>query len=166
MKKQQIENSKKSEISEKLFRVFLFPSFRFCPVAKIENSDLKISEKNFRVFDLVVQIPLRISSVTSKNIYINNNYTLISANFEAFRCGTYLRAAFKRGRCLCQRKKNYANDTLKLSHCIFPNNNEQLLLCFIFSHIPELLASFIVSLLAYLLHMHFTLVAVRSCSGF
>ena len=127
MKKWQIENSEKSEISEiseKLFRVFLFPSFRFCPVAKIENSDLKISEKNFQVFDLVVQIPLRISSVTSKNIYINNNYTLISANFEAFRCGAYLRAAFKRGRCLCQRKKNYANDTLKLSHCIFPNNNE------------------------------------------
>ena len=55
MKKWQIENSEKSEISEKLFRVFFFPSFRFCPTAKIENSDLKISEKNFRgfrVFDL------------------------------------------------------------------------------------------------------------------
>ena len=52
MKKWQIENS---EISEKLFRVFLFPSLRFCPIAKIKNSDLKISEKNFedfRVFDL------------------------------------------------------------------------------------------------------------------
>ena len=47
MKKWQIENL---EISEILFRVFLFPSFRFCPIAKIENSDLKISEKNFRVF--------------------------------------------------------------------------------------------------------------------
>ena len=47
MKKWQIENS---EISEMLFRVFLFPSFRFCPIAKIENSDLKISGKNFRVF--------------------------------------------------------------------------------------------------------------------
>ena len=55
MKKWQIENSETSEISdilEILFRVFLFPSFRFCPKAKIENSDLKISEKKFRVFDL------------------------------------------------------------------------------------------------------------------
>ena len=34
----------------KLFRVFLFPSFRFFPTAKIENSDLKILEKNFRDF--------------------------------------------------------------------------------------------------------------------
>ena len=32
----------------KLFRVLLFPSFRFCPTAKIKNSDLKILEKNFR----------------------------------------------------------------------------------------------------------------------
>ena len=50
MKKWHIENSEKSEISEfseKLFRVFLFPSLRFCPTAKIENSDLKILEKNF-----------------------------------------------------------------------------------------------------------------------
>ena len=54
MKKWEIENSEKSEISEiseKLFRVFLFPSFRFCPTAKIENSDLKIFEKNFRDFE-------------------------------------------------------------------------------------------------------------------
>ena len=64
MKKWQIENSEKSkklEISEKLFRVFFFPSFRFCPTAKIENSNLKILEKNFRdfrgfrVFDLAIQ---------------------------------------------------------------------------------------------------------------
>ena len=51
MKKWKIENSEKSEISEiseKLFRVFLFHSFRFCPTAKIENSDLKILDKNFR----------------------------------------------------------------------------------------------------------------------
>ena len=51
MKKWQIENSEKSEISEvweKLFRVFLFPSFRFCPTVKIENSDLKFLEKDFR----------------------------------------------------------------------------------------------------------------------
>ena len=53
MKKWQIENSETleiSEISEILVQVFLFPSFRFCPAAKIENSDLKISVKNFRVF--------------------------------------------------------------------------------------------------------------------
>ena len=61
MKKWQIKNSKKSEISEiseKLFQVFLFPSFQFCPTAKIENSELKILEKNFRVFrvfDLTIE---------------------------------------------------------------------------------------------------------------
>ena len=44
------ETSEISEISEILFRVFLFPSFRFCPIVKIEDSDLKISEKNARVF--------------------------------------------------------------------------------------------------------------------
>ena len=73
MKKWQIENSETSEvskISEILFRVFLFPRFRFCPIAKIENSDLKILEKNFQafrdfrvfrvfqVFDLAVWNPL------------------------------------------------------------------------------------------------------------
>ena len=47
MKKWQIENSETSEILEKLFRVFLFPSFRFWPTAKIEYSDLKMSEKKF-----------------------------------------------------------------------------------------------------------------------
>ena len=58
MKKRQMENSetsKISEISEILFRVFLFPSFRFPSTAKIKNSDLKISEKifrGFRVFEL------------------------------------------------------------------------------------------------------------------
>ena len=60
MKKWQIESSETLEISEILFQVFLFPSFRFCPIAKIENSDLEILEKNvrvfrdFRVFDLAV----------------------------------------------------------------------------------------------------------------
>ena len=44
MKKWQIKNL------EKLFRAFLFLSFQFCPKAKIENSDLKISQKNFRDF--------------------------------------------------------------------------------------------------------------------
>ena len=60
-KKGQFENSETSEISEKLFRAIFFPSFQFCPRAEIENSDLKIPEKNFwdfqdfrgfRVFDL------------------------------------------------------------------------------------------------------------------
>ena len=69
MKKWQIENLEKSEISEKLFLVFLFPGFRFCPTAKIENSDLKISEKNFRdfrdsrgfrVFDLTMKFQVSI----------------------------------------------------------------------------------------------------------
>ena len=63
MKKWQIENSQKSEISEKPFQVSLFPSFRVCSTAKIENSDLKFWEKNvrdfrdfsgFRVFDLAL----------------------------------------------------------------------------------------------------------------
>ena len=62
MKKWQTENSETSEIleiSEILFLVFLNPSFRFCPIAKIENLDLKISEKNFqdfRVIDLATKI--------------------------------------------------------------------------------------------------------------
>ena len=47
MKKWQIENSVTSEISEILLRVLLFPSFQFYPTTKIENSDLKTSEKNF-----------------------------------------------------------------------------------------------------------------------
>ena len=40
MKKWQIENSEISKILEILFRVFLFPSFRFCPIAKIEFSEI------------------------------------------------------------------------------------------------------------------------------
>ena len=50
MKKWQIKNSETLEILEILFRVFLFPSFRFYPTAKIKNSDLKISEIFFRDF--------------------------------------------------------------------------------------------------------------------
>ena len=60
MKKWQIENSEKSEISEiseKLFRVFFFPSFRFCPTAKIENSDLKNSDKKFLRFPRFPKFP-------------------------------------------------------------------------------------------------------------
>ena len=50
MKKWQIETSEISEISEILFRVLLLPSFRFCPIAKVKSSNLKISEKFFGVF--------------------------------------------------------------------------------------------------------------------
>ena len=55
MRKWQIENSETSEtseISEILFQVFLFPSFRFCPTAKTENSHLKISENNFQISEI------------------------------------------------------------------------------------------------------------------
>ena len=48
MEKWQIENSETSEISEIseiLFQVFLFSGFRFCPIAKIENSDLQSRKK-------------------------------------------------------------------------------------------------------------------------
>ena len=76
MKKWQIENSEKlekSEISEKLFRVFLCPSFRFCPTAKIQNSDLKISEKNFRgfrVFDLTPFFGVFPQNVSNKSMWV------------------------------------------------------------------------------------------------
>ena len=75
MKKWQIENSETSEIlqiSEILFRVFLFASFWFCPIAKIENSDLKISEKNllvFRVFDLAYSEPVLSFRTTNVLLY-------------------------------------------------------------------------------------------------
>ena len=61
MKKSQIENlekSEKSEISGKLTRVFLFPSFLFCPEAKIENSEKNFLDFRdfwgFRVFDRAI----------------------------------------------------------------------------------------------------------------
>ena len=60
MKKWQIENSETTEISkilDILFRVILFPSFRFCPTAKIENSDLKISGKNCPSFSSFPRFP-------------------------------------------------------------------------------------------------------------
>ena len=53
MKKWQMENSetsKISEISEILFRVFLFPSFRVFPTAKIENPGIRKLGKNFPRF--------------------------------------------------------------------------------------------------------------------
>ena len=77
MKKWQIENtetSEISEISEILFRVFSFPSFRFCPTAKIENSDLKISDKNFRVFrDFRVFRVFRVFNLTEEVVAKNKN---------------------------------------------------------------------------------------------
>ena len=49
--KQKTRKSRKSRKSrQKLLQVFLFPSFRFCRKAKIENSDLKFLERKFRVF--------------------------------------------------------------------------------------------------------------------
>ena len=41
-----------SEISEKLFRDFLVPSFQFCRTAKMKNSDLKILEKNSKISEI------------------------------------------------------------------------------------------------------------------
>ena len=77
MKKWQIENTETSEISgisEILFRVFSFPSFRFCPTAKIENSDLKISDKNFRVFrDFRVFRVFRVFNLTEEVVAKNKN---------------------------------------------------------------------------------------------
>ena len=87
MKKWQIKNSENLEISgisEKLFRVFLFPSFRFCATAKTENSDLIILEKTsrdfrdfrvFRVFDLAFQ-PICFRLLCSKHsiTFENNTY--------------------------------------------------------------------------------------------
>ena len=81
MKQWQIDNSEKSEISEKFFRVFLFPSFRFCPTAKIENSDFKISKKKFRdfrdsrgfrVFDLAI-LKIRIFCRITKGFCANSH---------------------------------------------------------------------------------------------
>ena len=97
-----MENSETSEIweiSEKLFRVFLFSSFPFCPIAKIENSDLKTSEKNFRVsrvFDLARskvcrcifsflksvyrRMGMQITSGQSLNVLISYIYVLFKDN--------------------------------------------------------------------------------------
>ena len=44
--------------------------------------------------------------------------------FEALRCGTYWRAAFKRGRGLFQCNINDLHEISKLWNFLFPNNNE------------------------------------------
>ena len=89
MKKWQIENSENSEISEILFRVFLFPSFQFCLTAKIENSVLKISEKNFRdfrdfrvfrVFDLAKY--LHLCNIYFLDIYSNEFFCVYRFNTQ------------------------------------------------------------------------------------
>ena len=51
MKKWQIKNLEKSEISEiseKLFRVFSFPSFRFCPTANRKLGFKNLGKKFLR----------------------------------------------------------------------------------------------------------------------
>ena len=69
MKKWQIKNSEKLEIleiSEKLFRVFFFLSFRFFPTAKLKNLDLKISKKKISEISEFSTWP--------KKILISTNY--------------------------------------------------------------------------------------------
>ena len=81
MKKWQIENSETSEILEILFRVFLFPSFRFCPTAKIENSDINISEnffRDFRVFDLA----FRSFDIVLPYMILKNRYSQICTSWR------------------------------------------------------------------------------------
>ena len=92
MKKWQIENSEKSEISEILeilFRVLLFPSFRFCLPAKNENLDLKILKKNFRdfrdfqgfqVFDLASVTCFSETWASEENINKNSTFQLKNYN--------------------------------------------------------------------------------------
>ena len=60
-KEEKIKKENEKVANRKLGKVSnlgkIIPSFRFCPKAKIENSDLKILEKNFRgfqVFDLAL----------------------------------------------------------------------------------------------------------------
>ena len=52
LKNEKIANRKLGKLGNlgKLFRVILFPSFRFCPTAKIENSDFKNLGKKFPSF--------------------------------------------------------------------------------------------------------------------
>ena len=94
MKKWQIENSEKLKVWEKLFRVFLFPSFRFCPTAKIENSDLKISKKNlrdfrdfrgFRVFDLAHENSKKWRRC--EKLLSENNFEAVLATFCCYKYG-------------------------------------------------------------------------------
>ena len=80
MKKWQIKNLEKSEISEiseKLFRVFLFLSFRFCLKAKIENSDLKISE----IFSEISEI-FKVSEFSTWPVYSESIFPLMEYFFS------------------------------------------------------------------------------------
>ena len=64
----------------------VIPSFRFCPTAKIENSDLKILEKNFRgfrVFDLAIGFfintaPRNISFILHYDLFFRKEYLYFS----------------------------------------------------------------------------------------
>ena len=91
MKKWQIENSETSEIWEILFRVFLFPSFQFGPIAKIEKLDLKISEKNFRVFRLFDLASFPNSEAVTRSCYVKKFFSEISQNSQE---NTSTRASF------------------------------------------------------------------------
>ena len=91
-------------------------------------------------------------------------FPLISANFEAFKCAAYLRA----GDAYAKERRINANDILNLlvtvSFQITVNSCYYVIYFYIFQN--YLLVIFIVSLLIYLLHMYFNLVAVRLWSGF
>ena len=62
---------KKWQIEKKLFRVFLFPSFQFCPTAKIKNSDLKILE-NISEISEISEVS-EFSKLRDK-LYVNNMF--------------------------------------------------------------------------------------------
>ena len=80
-------------------------------------------------------------------------------HFEARKWDSYRKAALKRGRHLFQSKSSYSFELSELFHCLFSNNNKELLLWYI-SCLPEQII-FIISLFMYLCPMHFDLVAVR-----
>ena len=77
MKKWQIENSEKSEISEKLFRVFLFPSFR-----KVGFKNLGKNFPDFWgfwIFDLARILIDRLGKYFSCWFTMWNQYSILSA---------------------------------------------------------------------------------------
>ena len=89
MANRNLEKSEISEISEKLFGIFLFTSFRFFPTGKIQNSDLKISEKISEIFEVsefsVWPSLKAISSAKTKkletlflNIYTSPGYSILT----------------------------------------------------------------------------------------
>ena len=77
MKKCQMENSEIiwKNYLEKLFQVFFFLSFQFSPTAKIENLDLKITEKSFWDFWDSKVSEFKFSTGSYK-IGVNNKYLI------------------------------------------------------------------------------------------